>query len=294
MRNGHVPAARHAYEVTGARIWRAGHAGTIHVRTDQRRGCSVPDALAATEPIARRSYRSRHTQAVRIGLLSDVHGNLAGLRAVASALEREGSLDVVVVAGDHLGAGPRPREVWEELCDLGWRLVRGNDDEELATPDPKQDDVPPTHRRAWWAFHAWTRARLDTATLAALPFEVRLPTPAGDLLVVHASPRSVYDKAGGPHNTADEATAAYSRTGAAAIAFGHYHVSFVRPMPFALLMNVASVGIPVDRQPLAAYTVLTAAADGWVIEQRRVPYDAGEERRIAAAVGMPRWEPDRT
>ena len=116
----------------------------------------------------------------------------------------------------------------------------------------------------------------------------------GDLLVVHASPRSIYDKAGGPHNTAAEATAAYAGTGAAAIAFGHYHVSFVRPMPFALLLNVASVGIPVDRQPLAAYTVLTATADGWIVEQRRVPYDVDEERRVADATGMPRWEPDPT
>jgi hypothetical protein len=127
-----------------------------------------------------------------------------------------------------------------------------------------------------------------------LPFEARLATPAGDLLVVHASPRSVYEKAGGPHNTAAETTAAYGGAGAAAIAFGHYHVSFVRPMPFALLLNVASVGIPVDRQPLAAYTVLTATAEGFVVEQRRVPYDAEEERRVAAAVGMPRWEPDPT
>jgi predicted phosphodiesterase len=232
---------------------------------------------------------------VRIALLSDVHGNLAGLRAVAGALGREGPLDTVVVAGDHVGAGPRPREVWAELGRLGWTLVRGNDDEELATDQPKQDDVPSTHRRAWWAFHAWTRSQLDATTLAALaalPFEARLPTPAGDLLVVHASPRSVYDKCGGPHNTTAEATAAYTGTGATAIAFGHYHVSFVRPMPFALLVNVASVGIPIDRQPLAAYTILTATADGWVVEQRRVPYDVDEEQRVAAAVGMPRWEPD--
>src|SRR5205823_5834661 len=76
------------------------------------------------------SRLERHTRGMRIGLLSDVHGNLSGLRAVAAALEREGPLDAVVVAGDHLGAGPRPREAWEELNALGWTLVRGNDDEE--------------------------------------------------------------------------------------------------------------------------------------------------------------------
>lgn len=69
---------------------------------------------------------------MRIGLLSDVHGNLAGLRAVAAALAREADLAQIVVAGDHLGAVPRPREVWEELRRLDWTLVRGNDDEETA------------------------------------------------------------------------------------------------------------------------------------------------------------------
>ena len=242
------------------------------------------------------SPRSGILAPVRIGLLSDVHGNLAGLRAVAEALGREGPLDAVVVAGDHLGAGPRPREVWQALRGYGWTLVRGNDDEEVATEQPSLEDMPPTHRRAWWAFHSWTRARLDAsvfAELAALPFEARLKTPAGDLLVVHSSPRSVYDKCGGPHNTLAEAAAAYGDSGAGAVAFGHYHVAFVRPTPFALLMNVASVGLPWDGQPLAAYTLLTATGEGWVVQQRRVPYDGEDERRAAEAGGMPRWETDR-
>jgi predicted phosphodiesterase len=69
---------------------------------------------------------------VRIALLSDVHGNLSGLRAVAAALRAEGSLDAVVVAGDHLTGGPRPREAWQEMRDLGWTLVRGDSDGTLA------------------------------------------------------------------------------------------------------------------------------------------------------------------
>src|SRR5690242_13865073 len=47
----------------------------------------------------------------RIAIFSDVHGNLAGLRAVAAALERVKALDHVVVAGDLLQGGPRPAEV---------------------------------------------------------------------------------------------------------------------------------------------------------------------------------------
>ncbi|MBI3970038.1 MAG: metallophosphoesterase family protein [Chloroflexi bacterium] len=180
---------------------------------------------------------------MRIALLSDVHGNLSGLRAVHDALTREPAVDHVVVAGDLLQGGPRPREVWAFLAELGWTLVRGNEDAALV----EAPAAHPTHAQAYQAAITWTRAQLDPGTLgalAALPFSSRLPTPAGDLLVVHSSPRSLDDRCGGPHNTAAEVAAAYAGTGASAIAFGHYHRSFVRPMPFALLINVASVGLP--------------------------------------------------
>ena len=128
------------------------------------------------------------------------------------------------------------------------------------------------------------------ARLAALPFEARLQTPAGELLVVHSSPRGTSDRRGGPHNSAAEMMEGYGGTGANAIAFGHYHSSFVRPMPWGLLINIASVGLPIRRDTLAAYTVLTATGDGWVVEQRHVGYDPEEESRAAAAAGMPPWE----
>jgi predicted phosphodiesterase len=117
--------------------------------------------------------------------------------------------------------------------------------------------------------------------------QLRRQQPAGDLLVVHASPAGSNDRAGGPHNTAAEVAAAYSCTGASAIAFGHWHQSFVRPTPFALLINVTSVSIPLDGRALAAYTILTAAAHGWVVEQRRVPYDADEAARVERERAMP-------
>ena len=229
---------------------------------------------------------------MRIGLLSDVHGNLAGLRAVVDALEREGPLDWVVVAGDHLQGGPRPREVWDTLAASPWVLIQGNED--IALAEPRLASTGTGYHEQSLRQLAWSRAAIGPTILqdlAGLPPQCRLATPAGDLLVVHSSPRSISDRRGGVHNTAAEVAAAYDGTGAAAIAFGHWHRAFVRPMPFALLINVASVGLPLDGRPLAAYTIVTAAADGWVVEQRRAPYDPAEEAAAAAAAGMPPWAP---
>lgn len=238
---------------------------------------------------------------MRIGVLSDVHGNLAGLRAVEAALardvERDGPLDRVIVAGDHLWGGARPRETWAALLGTGWILLRGNEDERLAASHP--EDVPnqagARYRRALAAHHAWTRAALDDEILgavASLPLEHRVRTPAGDLLVVHAAPGNPHVNAGTAETPLAELAQRYDGTGASAIAFGHHHLSVVRPTPFALLVNVASVGLPIDGLPLAAYTILTASGDGWAIEQRRVPFDASEERVAALERGLPGWAPD--
>jgi predicted phosphodiesterase len=233
---------------------------------------------------------------VRIGLLADVHGNLAALRAVANGLDREGAVDHVVVAGDLLWGGPRAREVWELLNERGWKLVRGNADENLVE-QTLDKDFPPGHpyRAAALRHRGWMRSRLDSAELgelAGLPMEYRIATPAGDLLVVHSSPRSTRDRCGAPHNSLADVESAYAGTGAAAIAFGHWHAAFVRTTPFALLLNVATVGLPLDGRALAAYTVLTATKRGWLIEQRRVPYDPAEELAAARAVGLPAWAPE--
>jgi hypothetical protein len=222
-----------------------------------------------------------------------VHANLAGLEAVAAALKAEGRFDRIVVAGDHLQGGPRPLEVWRRLRDLGWTLLLGNEDEALVSAVPVYGAG--NYQQAYLAQHAWSRAVLPPALLAelgALPFSWRETTPAGDLLVVHSSPRSTTDRCGGPHNAAPDVLAAYGGTGASAVAFGHYHLAFVRPMPIALLINVASVGLPLDRKALAAYTVLCAVDGGWVVEQRRVAYDPDEEVAAALERGLPPWTPD--
>lgn len=232
---------------------------------------------------------------MRIGLLSDVHGNLAGLRAVATALDASAPLDHVVVAGDLLWGGPRPAAVWDFLQVRGWSLVRGNADEELC--DGIESGFPAGHpyRAAAQAHREWLQRQLAPEViqvLRSLPREHRLATPAGDLLVVHASPRSTTDTCGAPHNSLEEVTQAYAGTRARAIAFGHWHAAFVRPTAFALLVNVASVGLPLDGRPLASYTILTARTGGdWLVEQHRVAYDVEEERAAAAANGQPAWMP---
>ena len=172
------------------------------------------------------------------------------------------------------------------------KWAQGNVDAQTASPQPPSLDPGHPYQASFQAQHAWTRTQVDASILRALgelPHQYRLETPAGDLLVVHASPRGLDDRCGAPHNTAAEVSAAYDGTGASAIAFGHWHQHFVRPTPFGLLINVASVSIPLDRQALAACTILTGTAEGWIVEQHRVPYDPSQESAAARSHGLPAW-----
>jgi putative phosphoesterase len=67
---------------------------------------------------------------MRIAVVSDLHGNLAALEAVAEDLERE-RVDLVVHGGDLVTTGPRPAEVLDRVRELGWAGVVGNTDEML-------------------------------------------------------------------------------------------------------------------------------------------------------------------
>ena len=65
--------------------------------------------------------------AVRVAVLSDIHGNLPALEAVLAEVEDEG-VDAVLVAGDVIG-GAFPAEVFDRLMSLpDVRVVRGNAD----------------------------------------------------------------------------------------------------------------------------------------------------------------------
>jgi putative phosphoesterase len=64
---------------------------------------------------------------IRLGLISDVHGDFAALQDALAQLERLG-VDDVVCAGDLLDWGPSPGRCLELLATRGIPCVRGNHD----------------------------------------------------------------------------------------------------------------------------------------------------------------------
>ena len=64
---------------------------------------------------------------MKIGLISDIHGNKKALDAVLEQLEKE-NIDKIICAGNLIGGAPMSEEVVQKMISLGEKVitVRGN------------------------------------------------------------------------------------------------------------------------------------------------------------------------
>jgi predicted phosphodiesterase len=215
---------------------------------------------------------------MRIVIFSDVHGNVVALETVLAAIRQAAAPDALFVAGDLALIGPRPAEAMALLRSLdGARFVMGNTDKYLVD-DPPGVEVD------------WTRARLsadDMAFLRDLPFEQRLEVaPGHQLLVVHANPRDL-EAPIKPNSHDALIRPLLEGVTADVVAFGHYHVPFMRRLDQWTLVDVASVGFPRDGDQRAVYVTMTWAHGAWAIEHHRVPFDIDSVARDYETVGYP-------
>ncbi len=223
---------------------------------------------------------------MRIAVLSDIHGNLAGLDACIADLHAQGGADAIVAAGDLCMDGPKPKKVLQRLVEIGAHCLRGNTDRFIAAQTQEElHGADEADRRRI----AWQREELGekwVAFLRELPFSLRLGSEANQLLVVHANPTND-DEHLWPD--ADDETLERLIAGerAAVIAFGHLHLPYVRSWRGKLLVNVASAGLPKDGDPRASYAILTERSGGWEVKHRRVAFDVKRVATQLADCGIP-------
>ena len=75
---------------------------------------------------------------MKIGLISDIHGNKKALDAVLEQLEKE-NIDKIICAGDLIGGAPMSEEVVQKIISLGEKVitVRGNRENYIIEGMPK-------------------------------------------------------------------------------------------------------------------------------------------------------------
>jgi putative phosphoesterase len=238
----------------------------------------------------------------RIGILSDIHGNLVAFEAVLAALRAEG-IERLVCLGDVAASGPQPREVVQRLRALRCPVVMGNADEEALNPPEPAAGADEDMRRIR-EINRWTAAQLsadEREFVAGFSSTVTiLLADGGSVLCYHGSPQS-YDDMLLPTTPAEELDTLLGDAAMAAtvLAGGHTHQQMLRRHHKALVINPGSVGLAFDRVPpgpgtrnpsWAEYAVLTDRAGDLRIELRRARFDGVALVAAARASGMPHAE----
>jgi len=82
----------------------------------------------------------------------------------------------------------------------------------------------------------------------------------------------------------------FADTAAAAVAYGHIHIAYVRELGDKLLVNPGSVGLPFDGDQRASYATLSVEGDRWRAALRRVQYDTAAAIEALRGSGNPEAE----
>jgi putative phosphoesterase len=203
---------------------------------------------------------------MRVGVLSDIHGNRVALSAVLADMP---DVDRLVCAGDVVGYNPWPAECVEAVRERSVPTVMGNHDRAVASGTA-------------FRFNAMAKAGVDHARadldddqlawLADLPDERTVAD--GRVKLVHGHPDDP------DRYTYPEEFSARMLRGEDVLVTGHTHVQGHRVFEDSVVMNPGSVGQPRDGDPRAAYAVVDLGEDVRV-DERRVEYDVDA---VAAAV----------
>jgi putative phosphoesterase len=237
--------------------------------------------------------------AMKIAVISDIHGNLAALDAVLADVATRGIMQIVNL-GDILSGPLFPAETAERLMALDLPTIKGNHERQLLTLAPGA--MGESDRHAYAVLNAehlgWIRA---------LPDELRL---SDDVLMVHGTRGSdlhyfleTVTPDGLRAATMAEVEARAADADAALILCGHTHVPrIVRLGDGRMVVNPGSVGLPAyadDRpfphaietgSPHARYALVERDGEGaWHADLLCVAYDWEGAAALAQARGRDDW-----
>ena len=230
---------------------------------------------------------------MRLGLISDIHGNLLALDAVLAEIERE-DLDRLVCLGDVV-AGPRANDALARIRGLDCPVIMGNWDAWSVDGMPEPAG---SIEEKLYAIGAYWAERLDDDDRDFIrsfvpTVEVDLG-PGARLLCFHGSPNS-YDDWIVATTPDDEVARMLDGFGAPVLVGGHTHLQMVRRYDDALFVNPGSVGLPfarwspdaVEIAPRAEYAVVTVSDGHFAVDLRRTRYDVESHLRGGLESGMP-------
>lgn len=229
----------------------------------------------------------------RVGVFSDIHGNLQALEQVLNQLDSM-EVDFIVCCGDVVGYGANPNECVDLLRSRQVPTIAGNHDYAALS----LIDITYFNEVAKRAI-TWTRQNMteeNETFLRNLPMTIEI----ADMLFVHASPRN--PDAWNYVITMGDARQSFQHFGQRVCCIGHSHTPFIveneegklscpavptikLKQGCRYLVNVGSVGQPRDRNPDACFAIYDREESQ--IEIHRIEYDVSKAQDEIRLQGLP-------
>ena len=192
---------------------------------------------------------------MKLGLLSDIHGNYLALEAVLNSAEEKG-VDVLLLAGDLIGYYFWPKEIMGLLSSWDTIAVRGNHEEMLN----KAFENPLMLTEIEREYGCGLRVALNSLTAKQLDWLTSLPHPremaidGQKILLCHGSPWSLDDYIYPDLKTTTKDR--FLEMDFDWIILGHTHYPMMVECGKTKVVNPGSVGQPRNREPGAHWATL--------------------------------------
>lgn len=225
-------------------------------------------------------------ESIKIGIISDTHGNLPALQVMLDHFDKAGCNEVIHV-GDAIAIGPFSKECLDLLIEKNVTMTKGNHEllylvgiDNLRFPMP--EPMASHHKQV----HA-TLGEGYKQMITNQPFFIHREYFGKKITFCHYG---MYDAGDGPHffrpvikPEQDQLDAVFRHVDADVVFFGHEH-NPITMQSDKLLIDVGSLGC--NRQDFANGAIATFSKEGMQVEQLKLPYDkkplfdAIEQRQI--------------
>lgn len=225
--------------------------------------------------------------AMRLAIISDIHGNFEALQQVLDQIRDEG-VDTVACLGDIVGYGPFPNECIELVRMYCSIVIRGNHDAGAAGTVSSGE-----FNKEGRVAIAWTRAQLSQKNRQWIQ-ELDVSAVVEDVTFVHASP----EDPGKWHyvSTWEQYERSFDHFPTRFCCIGHTHIPAIVSPDRSVrgyapgqrhIINCGSVGQPRDGDPRASFALLDTGADTAAII--RVAYDIEKTADATRSAGLPEF-----
>ncbi len=224
---------------------------------------------------------------MKIGIISDIHGNLEALNTVMEDIEKEGCQKIFCL-GDIAMAGPEPSETIRKIHDLmskkDFHIIQGNTDKMLSVfSSDTHKEIEATNKIMGNAYLADSKLlnEEEKRFLKELKPQEEITLSGIKILLVHGSPRrnneNIY-----PNMPIEEIEEIIKGTDADVIYCGHTHIPCgYQTNTEQTVVNAGSVGRPFSEKPESCYVVMdiNESNSTFKITHKFVKYDVEKSSR---------------